>query len=337
MSCINCNSSNIQVLSNGKSSVSTLTSNTCNKLNTHDWLDNLPETANLSNIVEVRFKNTRKEYYRNFNNIELFRNEFVAVETQSGHDIGIVSLKGTMALLQAKRKLNNFNPENLKIIYRLASNTDIEVYKEAKALEDKTMLSARILAYGLGLDMKISDVEYQGDKKKATFYYIADTRIDFRELIKLFADEFKVKIEMKQIGSRQEAARIGGLGSCGRELCCSSWRTVLPTVPSSVLQTQNLSPGMEKYLGQCGKLKCCLTYELETYIEAKNEFPKELLEIDIKHGTAIPVKIDILKRTVWYLQKIASAETYIELPLNKIKDILMMNKKGKKLESLNEI
>jgi cell fate regulator YaaT (PSP1 superfamily) len=315
--------------------VSQLSSNTCSKLGSYDWLEDLPD-QNLSNIVEVRFKNTRKEFFRNVNNIDLQRNDVVAVESLSGHDTGIVSLKGTMAQLQAQRKIPNFIPEKLRIIYRLATENDIETWKEAKLLEVSTMLRARVMASGLGLEMKISDVEYQGDKKKATFYYIAESRVDFRELLRVLADTFKVRIEMKQIGLRQEAARVGGLGSCGRELCCSSWRTELPTIPSSVLQIQQLNPGMEKYLGQCGKLKCCLTYEIETYIEAKDEFPKELLEIELKHGIAIPTKIDILKRTVWYLQKIASVETHVELHLNQVKELLMMNKKGLKLEDLRK-
>ena len=334
MACAGCGLNNIISSVDNKTTVSDRKSNSCNKLNTYDWLDDIPDIPNDSDIVEVRFKNTRKEYYRNFNSIEIHRNDIVAVESTNGHDVGIVSLKGKLAELQLKRKVADYDKTSLKVIYRKATNSDIQIWQEAKAIEDATMLKTRQFAIGLGLDMKVSDVEYQGDKRKATFYYIAEQRVDFRELIKVLADEFKVKIEMKQIGVRQEAGRIGGIGSCGRELCCSTWRTELPSVSQSVVLKQNLTPNAEKYLGQCGKLKCCLTYELENYLEAKEEFPKELLEIETKHGTAVPFKIDVLKRTIWYYQKIASIESHVEMPLNRVKEILIENKKGIKPEKL---
>ena len=334
MACSGCGIKDIISSVGNVNTVSERKSSSCNKLNTYDWLEDIPESPNESDIVEVRFKNTRKEYYRNFNNVELHRNDIIAVEAANGHDVGIVSLKGKLAELQLKRKVADYDKSSLKVIYRKATNSDIQIWQEAKALEDITMLKTRQFALGLGLEMKVSDVEYQGDKRKATFYYIAEQRVDFRELIKVLADEFKVKIEMKQIGVRQEAGRIGGIGSCGRELCCSTWRTELPSISQSVILKQNLTPNAEKYLGQCGKLKCCLTYELENYLEAKEEFPKELLEIETKMGIATSYKIDVLKRTVWYSQKIGSVVSHVEMPLNRVKEILIQNKKGIKPEKL---
>jgi cell fate regulator YaaT (PSP1 superfamily) len=334
MACIGCGTASTLSTKNNSVSVTETQSNSCNKMNTFDWLNNIPENPYDSDIIEVRFKNTRKEYYINSMNIPLNRNDIVSLEALTGHDVGIVSLKGNLAEKQWKRKVANGDRNNLKAIYRKATPSDVHIWLEAQLLENATMLKARQIATALGLEMKISDVEYQGDKRKTTFYYIAEQRIDYRELIKLYAEEFRVKIEMKQIGVRQEAGRIGGIGSCGRELCCSTWRTELPSVSQSLVLKQNLTPNAEKYLGQCGKLKCCLTYELESYLEAKEEFPKELLELETKYGIAHPFKIDLLKRTVWYSYKIGSIETHTEVALNSVKEYILQNKKGVKIEKL---
>lgn len=310
--------------------------NGCNKLDAYNWLGDLPMNSNDSDIVEVRFKNTRKEFFRNSLELKLKANDVIAVEASVGHDIGTVSLVGYLAEKQFKRKYPENEKVNLKSIYRKAGHIDIQTWEEAKQLEHLTMIKARQFALSLGLDMKISDVEFQGDKKKATFYYIAEGRVDFRELIKIYAEEFKVKIEMRQIGSRQEAGRIGGIGSCGRELCCSSWRSKLPTVPQNAIVKQNLPPGNEKYLGQCGKLKCCLMYELDTYLEARADFPKELLEIETKKGIAYPYKIDILTKTVWYSYQQQQPTDLVRLTLERVKEIIMLNKKGEKINALEE-
>jgi cell fate regulator YaaT (PSP1 superfamily) len=241
----------------------------CNKLNVFDWLANmaLPAGQKPFDIVEVRFKNSRKEFYRNVNDLPLFQGEIVAVEAGSGHDIGVVSLTGELVKHQMKNRGIAADSPEIKKLYRKAKQTDVEKWKEAQVLEEKTMYAARTIAVRLGLQMKISDVEYQGDKTKATFYYTADDRVDFRELIKVLAAEFRVRIEMRQIGARQEAARLGGIGSCGRELCCSTWLTDFRTVNTSAARYQQLSLNPQKLAGQCGKLKCCLNYELDSYME----------------------------------------------------------------------
>jgi len=334
MACTGCGTMKLVPNKNNSVSVTETQSNSCNKLNTFDWLDTIPESIHTSDIVEVRFKNTRKDYYRNSFSLKLNRNDIVAVESAVGHDVGIVSLRGNLAEKQWKRKAPNADFNLLKVIFRKATTSDVQIWLDSQLLENPTMLKARQIAAMLGLEMKISDIEYQGDKRKATFYYIADQRIDYRELIKLYADEFKVKIEMKQIGVRQEAGRIGGIGSCGRELCCSTWRTELPSISQTLVLKQNLTPNVEKYLGQCGKLKCCLTYELENYLEAKEEFPKELIELETKYGIAHPFKIDLIKRTVWYSYKIGSIDTHTEVSLDKVKEYILQNKKGIKIDKL---
>ena len=252
------------------------TSDGCNKLSVFDWLGNmnLPEGQNRFDIVEIRFKNSRKEFFRNTNSLNINVGDVIAVESNSGHDIGTVSLTGELVKLQLKKHNVNFDSEEIKKIYRKAKQLDIEKWREAQSLEINTMYRARTIALNLGLQMKLSDVEYQGDKSKAIFYYTADARVDFRELIKLLADEFKVRIEMKQIGARQEASRLGGIGSCGRELCCSSWLTDFRTVSTSAARYQQLSLNPLKLAGQCGKLKCCLNYELDSYLDALKEFPE---------------------------------------------------------------
>lgn len=300
----------------------------------YDWLSDIPDTST-TDIVEVRFKNNRKEFFRNIYNLNLSYNEIVTVQVQAGFDVGIVALKGLLAEKQYKRKLNGKDPESLKIIYRRSNENDLRLWKEGKELESQVLIQTREIVDKLQLDMKISDVEFQGDKKKATFYYISNIRVDFRELIKILAPRFNIKVEMRQIGARQETAKIGGIGSCGRELCCSSWRHDLPSVTSGSLQAQQLSSNMEKYMGQCGKLKCCLMYELSTYLESKADFPKELLELETKRGIAYPYKIDILQKTVWYSYKQNSTtETPVEISLERVKEIITLNKRGIKIDKL---
>ena len=305
------------------------------KLDAYSWLNDLHDTSSGTDIVEVRFKNTRKEFYKNSVGVRLKRNDKVVVEAISGHDVGLVSLSGKMAELQFKRKNNKQDNYEFRKIYRKATTIDIQKWQNAKAREDSTMIKAREIAAGLGLELKIGDVEYQGDNNKATFYYIADKRVDFRELIKIFAEEFKVKIEMKQIGARQEAARIGGIGSCGRELCCSTWKTNLDSVPVSASKYQELPANLQYLAGKCGRLKCCLMYELDTYMEAWEEFPDVLLELETKKGTAFKNKVDVLKRTVWYSYDPEFSSILVPVTIDRIKEIIMLNKRGIKPDDLN--
>ncbi len=306
--------------------------NSCNKLNTYDLLKDIPDTSKTYDLVEVRFKNTRKEFYRNTNNLELARGDVIAVEASSGHDVGIVSLTGRLALLQFKRKNKNPGYYKIKQIYRKASVADLQKWKEAKGEEHSAMLKIRKISKEMGLSMKVGDVEYQGDKKRVLIYYIADERVDFRELIKVLAKELQVRIEMKQIGARQEAGRISGIGSCGRELCCSTWRTNLVSVPLSSARYQDLSPNVQKLTGQCGKLKCCLMYELDTYLEVWEDFPEILLQLETKKSILYRHKVDILKKTVWYSYDKESPTNLIAVSIDRIKEIIMMNKKGIKPE-----
>lgn len=301
----------------------------CNKLNVFDWLSDvdLPHGQKPFDCVEVRFKNSRKEYYRNVNELQLNVGDVVAVESSPGHDIGTVSLTGELVKKQMQKRKINFESEEIKKVYRLAKKTDIDKWIEAQALEVDTMYKARTIAIALGLEMKISDVEYQGDKTKAIFYYTAEGRVDFRELIKKLADEFKVRIEMKQIGVRQEASRLGGLGSCGRELCCSTWLTDFRSVSTSAARYQQLSLNPQKLAGQCGKLKCCLNYELDTYVEALKEFPDTNIKLKTKKGRAFYRKMDIFKNLMWYSYEDEPLK-FIELKLNRVNDIIEMNNKG---------
>ncbi len=308
----------------------------CNKLNTHDWLSDLPDTSNETDVVEIRFKSTRKDFYMNVNGLSLQRGDVVAVEANPGHDIGVVSLKGRLAELQM-RKLN-LKPKsyNFKKVYRKAKEADIEKWKSAQEKEKPTMVRARQIAKDLGLEMKIGDVEYQGDNTKAIFYYIADGRVDFRELIKVYAREFSVRIEMKQIGARQEAGLIGGIGSCGRELCCSSWRTQFSSVTTDAIRYQELPVNAQKLAGQCGKLKCCLMYELDTYLDAREDFPKELLELETTEGIVYHHKTDVLKKEIWYSFDKNAPVNLTPVPLERVKEVIMLNKKGQKVDKLIE-
>lgn len=274
----------------------------CNKLTVFDWLSNmsLPSGEKPFDFVEVRFKNGRKEYFKNTEELSLQIGDVVATQAATGHDIGLVSLTGELVRVQIKRKRISTKPQDVQKIYRKASQKDIDIWQEARDKEDRMKVRARQLAIALKLEMKISDIEFQGDASKATFYYTAEQRVDFRQLIKDFAKEFNTRIEMKQVGFRQEAARLGGIGSCGRELCCSTWLTDFRSVNTSAARYQQLSLNPQKLAGQCGKLKCCLNFELDAYVEALNTFPRTETKIYTEKGTAVCQKIDIFKGVLWY-------------------------------------
>lgn len=305
--------------------------NSTNTVSGYDWLSDLPDTSDKSDIVEVKFKSTRKEYYKNTDKLPLKRGDRVVVATSPGHDVGEITLTGYLAEKQFKLRIKNPARYTINPVYRVASESDIEKLTESRNREKETMIKARQLAAELGLDMKIGDVEFRGDGKKAIFYYIAEGRVDFRELIKVFARDFRIKIEMKQIGARQEAGLVGGIGSCGRELCCSSWRTDFKSISSEAALKQGLSPAAQKMAGACGKLKCCLMYELDTYIEAGNEFPRELLDLELAKGLAKPFKTDYLKKEIWYILD-GSVGTTFNLSLKEVRDIINQNKRGVKPE-----
>jgi len=304
------------------------------KLPTRNWLKDLPEASRDNELVEIRFKNTRKDFFHNINRLKLKEGDVVAVEASPGHDIGIVSLTGE--LVNKKLKQQDISPADneFRKIYRKAKDTDIEKWRQAIALEHKTMIKARKIASDLNLEMKIGDVEYQGDKTKAIFYYIADERVDFRELIKILADEFKIRIEMRQIGTRQESGRIGGIGSCGRELCCSLWISNFVSVTTNAARHQELSLNPQKLAGQCGKLKCCLNYELDCYLDAKKDFPDTSLQLETKKGPAYHQKTDIFKQILWYSFSPDSSENLIPLSIKRVKEIIEINAGGEKVENL---
>lgn len=304
----------------------------CNKLNVFDWLANmeLPGGQAPFDCVEIRFKNSRKEFFRNVNNLQLNVGDVVAVESSPGHDIGVVSISGELVRLQMKKRNVNPASEEIKKVYRKAKPLDIEKWQEAQVLEQSTMYRARTIAVKLNLQMKISDVEYQGDRTKAIFYYTADDRVDFRELIKVLADEFKVRIEMKQIGARQEASRLGAIGSCGRELCCSTWLTDFRSVATSAARYQQLSLNPLKLAGQCGKLKCCLNYELDSYMDALKDFPEvNNVKLETERGRAFHQKTDIFRRTMFFSYT-DEPDNFIPLTVDRVKEVIEMNKAGNK-------
>jgi cell fate regulator YaaT (PSP1 superfamily) len=310
----------------------------CNKLNVFDWLGNmsLPEGQAPFDVMEIRFKNSRKEFFRNVNNLTLNVGDVVAVESSPGHDIGVVSITGELVRLQMKKKNVNFDSDEIRKIYRKAKQQDIDKWREAQKLEVDTMFKARTLALRLGLQMKISDVEYQGDKSKAIFYYTADGRVDFRELIKVLAEEFKVRIEMRQIGARQEAARLGAIGSCGRELCCSTWLNDFRSVSTSAARYQQLSLNPLKLAGQCGKLKCCLNYELDSYLDALKEFPEiDNRKLATEKGYAFHQKTDIFKRIIWWSYT-SEPDVFIPLSIARTKEIFKLNAENIKPADLLE-
>ena len=307
----------------------------CYKLHETAWLEQYPQHTP-TDIFEVRFKNTRRSYYQNVNNLPLERGDIVAVEASPGHDIGIVSLTGDMVARQMRRV--GFNPYNgeFKKIYRKAKPYDIERWQEAIALEHETMITARQIAAEMGLNMKIGDVEYQGDKIKAIFYYIADERVDFRELIKVFAERFHIRIEMKQIGARQEAGRIGGIGPCGRELCCATWMTSFVSVSTSAARFQDISLNPQKLAGQCAKLKCCLNYEVDCYVEAQKRLPSREITLETKDGEFFFFKADILSNQITYSSDKNIPANLVTISGRRAFEIIGLNKRGIKPDSLIE-
>lgn len=299
----------------------------CSKLSVYNWISDIPMESGISEVIEIRFKNTRKGFYYNVNQLVLQHGDIVAVEATPGHDIGVVSLTGELVQHQMKKYKVTTPIQELKKIYRKAKPSDIEKWMEAIALEESTMLKARKIAENLQLDMKIGDVEYQGDKTKAIFYYIADDRVDFRELIKILADEFKIRVEMRQIGARQEAGRIGGIGPCGRELCCTTWLTNFVSVTTSAARYQEVSLNPQKLAGQCGKLKCCLNYELDVYLDARHDFPDTSEPLRFEEGLARLQKTDVFRRIMWY--SLNEEETsLIPLPVEKVQELTELNRKG---------
>lgn len=308
----------------------------CNKLDVFDWLGNmsLGEGVTAFDMYEVRFKNSRKGFFRNSNNLSLQVGDVVVVEASPGYDVGVISVGGELARIQIRKKAPDLKPLESKKILRIANQVEIDKWIQGRTLEKDVMYQARSLAVNLKLEMKISDVEYQADLSKATFYYTAEGRVDFRQLIKDMADKFKIRVEMRQIGSRQEASRLGGIGSCGRELCCSTWLTDFRTVSTSAARYQQLSLNPQKLAGQCGKLKCCLNYELDMYMDAIKEFPRSDVRLKTEKGNAFHIKTDVFKRQMWFAYE--GEMGLIALTPEKVKDIIKMNKDGKLPKDLKE-
>ncbi len=335
MACQSCSTKDGQP--KGCKSNGTCGTDSCNKLTVFDWLSNmsLPSNEKPFDWVEVRFKNGRKEYYKNTENLSLSIGDIVATQAQSGHDIGMVTLTGELVRVQMKRKKTNPNREQFEKIYRKASQKDIDIWSTARDREEPMKVKARQFAIDLKLKMKISDIEFQGDGNKATFYYTAEERVDFRELIKLFAKEFRTRIEMKQVGFRQEAARLGGIGSCGRELCCSTWLTDFRSVSTSAARYQQLSLNPQKLAGQCGKLKCCLNYELDSYLDALKTFPKTETKLYTEKGTAVCQKTDIFKGHLWYAYEGEWMNWHL-ITKEQANEIIQLNRKKEKVANLED-
>ena len=304
------------------------------KLEVYDWLSDVPESHDDTDLVEVRFKNTRKGYYRNTTHIKLAPGDLVAVEASPGHDIGEVTLTGRLVLIQMKKNNVKIDNPELKRVYRKAKPNDLEKFEEAKAKEHDTMIRARKIAEDLHLNMKIGDVEYQGDGNKAIFYYIADERVDFRQLIKVLAEAFRVRIEMKQIGARQEAGRIGGLGPCGRQLCCSGWMTNFVSVATSAARFQDIALNPQKLAGQCAKLKCCLNYEADAYVEAQKRLPSREIPLETKMNTYYHFKTDIFKREMTYSTDKSIVANLVTISADRVFEVIALNKKGIKPDTL---
>lgn len=344
MGCGSCSNNTTQTgLPKGCKNNGTCGTDGCNKLNSYDWLANIQfsEEPRIPEVVEVKFKGTRKGFYKNFNNFDLEIGDFVVVDSHTGgYDIGYVSLRSELVYHQMRKYgVEADNPQMLSIRKR-ANEEEMENYRKARRLEDENLYTARTIAMDLGLEMKLSDIEYQADLSKATFYYTAEGRVDFRELIKKLASTFNVKVEMKQIGLRQEAGRLGGIGSCGRELCCSTWLTDFESVPTVAARYQNLFINPTKLAGQCGRLKCCLNYELDTYLEALEAFPDEHSTIETVNGPAKIIKTDILKGMVWlsYKQKSEEAKSDVAVPFDvqKVNSFLQKNQNGEKIDALED-
>lgn len=336
MACTNCSTGAKDGTPKGCNNNGTCGTDSCNKLSVFDWLSNmtLPGGQEPFDAAEIRFKNGRKEFFRNTEKLTLSIGDIVATEASPGHDIGIVTLTGELVKIQMKKKGENPDKE-LSKIYRKASQRDIDIWTEARNKEESVRMRAREIAIDLKLEMKISDVEFQGDGSKATFYYTANDRVDFRQLIKEFAQEFKIRIEMKQVGFRQEAARLGGIGSCGRELCCSTWLTDFRSVNTSAARYQQLSLNPQKLAGQCGKLKCCLNYELDTYLDALKDFPDMDTKLYTEKGDAYCQKVDIFKEIMWFAYANAPAQ-WLVLPVEKVKEIVAINKKKERIPALED-
>lgn len=336
MGCATCTNNGGDV-PNGCKSNGSCSSGGCNKLTVFNWLSNMVLPANVKpfNCVEVRFKNGRKEFYQNENDLTLYDGEVIVVEAATGFDVGVICLSGELVRIQMQKKDMFLQIKDLKKVLRKASQKDIEKWQDGRAKETDAMFKARQIANELSLKMKISDVEYQGDLSKAVFFYTAEERVDFRELIRKMAETFKVRIEMKQIGMRQEAGRLGGLGSCGRELCCSTWLTDFRSVSTSAARYQQLSLNPSKLAGQCGKLKCCLNYELDVYLDELKAFPDTKKKLKTKKGDAFFQKMDIFANKMWYSYQDSPYE-FVELSLDRAKEIMALNKNGEKAAELKD-
>ena len=304
------------------------------KLSVFDWLSNVSNpTSNKCDLVEVRFKNDRKCFFKNEHNLPLHIGSIVTVESNPGHDVGVVSLTGELVKIQIKKK--NYHEDDILKIYRLATQKDIEIWQNSREKEEPIKKEARKIASNLRLQMKISDIEYQGDGAKVTFYYTAESRIDFRQLIKEFAGTFRTRIDMKQIGFRQEAAKLGGIGSCGRELCCSTWLTDFRSVNTNAARYQQLSINPQKLAGQCGKLKCCLNYELDSYMDALSDFPPPNTQLQTDKGKAFCIKIDVFRKKMWFAYT-ENSHTWYDLDVAEVNKIVALNKKGEKATALED-
>ncbi len=336
MSCTTC-TTNATGTPKGCKNNGTCGADGCNKLTVFDWLSDisLPNAENAFNAVEVRFKNGRKLYFKNPDKLSLCMGDVVATQAMSGHDIGIITLTGELVSVQMKKKKITTPVDELPKIYRKATQKDIDIWQKVRDKEPQVQKQSREIAMRLGLKMKISDVEFQGDGSKVTFYYTAEERVDFRQLIKDFARTFSTRIEMKQVGFRQEAARLGGIGSCGRELCCSTWLTDFRSVNTAAARYQQLALNPQKLAGQCGKLKCCLNYELDTYLEALEIFPKTDKKIATKKGIAVCQKIDIFKGFMWYAY-LDDPANWHKISVEQVNEIIELNKKDQKPASLEE-
>ena len=336
MGCTSC-SSGVDGQPKGCKNNGTCGSDGCNKLTVFDWLSNmaLPGDQKPFIGVEVRFKNGRKHFYKNSEKVSLSIGDVVATEAMSGHDIGIVTLTGELVKVQMKKKNQSEKVEELTKIYRKATQKDIDIWQTVRAKEPEIQKRSREIAIHLGLKMKISDIEYQGDGSKTTFYYTAEERVDFRQLIRDFASAFNTRVEMKQVGFRQEAARLGGIGSCGRELCCSTWLTDFRSVKTSAARYQQLSLNPQKLAGQCGKLKCCLNYELDTYLDALKDIPKNDIKLITEKGTAVCQKTDIFNRILWYGYE-KQGMNWHKISVDKANEIIALNRRGEKVSCLED-
>ena len=329
MGCTSCGNKK-EGIPNGCKSNGNCATGGCEKMSVFNWLNDIEPPAGHKpfDCIEVSFKNGRKDFFKTKGDLNVYTGDTIAVEASPGYDVGTVTLTGELVKHQMNRKGVNYNSKELKSVYRKASQSDLDKWKEGRGLEHETMHKARNMALDLGLRMKLGDVEFQGDKSKAIFYYTAEERVDFRELIKVMADSFKIRIEMRQIGSRQEAGRLGGIGSCGRELCCSTWLTDFRAVSTGAARYQQLSLNPEKLAGQCGKLKCCLNFELDQYMEALKSYPSTKTLLETKEGKANHIKTDVFKRLMYYFISKDGKNSIVPLSVERVFEIIELNKKG---------